>query len=388
MAYQEKQHPLTDDEQLINVLDADALFLLKQLISTPSPSGQEHTTADLIQQFMQVRGIKTHRLHNNIWAYNKYYNSSNPTILLNSHHDTVKPNESYTRDPFKADTIEGKLFGLGSNDAGGCLVSLLAVFSYFYNHPNLSYNLCFAATGEEENSGDNGIHAILPRIGPIDFAIVGEPTQMQMATAEMGNMVLDCTSYGVAGHAARNEGVNALYKALADIQWFSTYQFPKQSAFMGPVKMTVTQINAGLQHNIIPHECRFTVDVRLSDCYTPDEVLAAVKQHTNCAITVRDGILKPSCIDHIHPLVRAGMAMGLKTYVSPTSSDQGWLNMPSLKMGPGDSARSHMADEFIYIDEIREGVNSYIGLLKSMMYCLIHNPANGKTITNPQQNAN
>ena len=197
---------------------------------------------------------------------------------------------------------------------------------------------------------------------------------MHMATAEMGNMVLDCTAYGIAGHAARNEGDNALYKALTDIQWFSTYRFPKQSAFMGPVKMTVTQINAGLQHNIIPHECHFTVDVRLSDCYTPKEVLAIIKANTTCAISPRAGVLTASSIDQIHPLVRAGVALGRKTYVSPTSSDQGWLNVPSLKMGPGDSARSHTADEFIYVDEISEGINIYINLLKSMVYCLLHNP--------------
>lgn len=378
MALQTIDHPNTDDDQFINILANDALFLLKDLITTPSPSGQEEKTADIIQQFMKYRGIKAHRMHNNIWAYNKYYKPGNPTILLNSHHDTVKPNEGYTRDPYKPDIINGKLYGLGSNDAGGCLVSLLSVFSYFYNSQDLSYNLCFAATGEEENSGQNGLNAILTQIGKVDFAIVGEPTKMQMATAEMGNMVLDCTSYGIAGHAARNEGDNALYKALTDIQWFSTYQFPKQSAFMGPGKMTVTQINAGLQHNIIPHECRFTVDVRLSDCYKPDEVLAIIKANTHCLITPREGILKASCIDHIHPLVRAGFALGRTAYVSPTSSDQGWLNVPSLKMGPGDSARSHTADEYIFVDEINEGINIYINLLKTMMYCVLHNPDAGK----------
>jgi acetylornithine deacetylase len=374
MSYLRINEQVSHDEQHINVLTTDALFLLRQLIATPSPSGEENITAGIIRQFMQTRGIKSYRLHNNVWAYNKHYNSGNPTILLNSHHDTVKPNEGYTRDPYLADMDNGKLYGLGSNDAGGCLVALLAVFCYFYDKPNLSYNLCFAATGEEENSGKNGLKAILPGIGPADFAIVGEPTQMHMATAEMGNMVLDCTSYGIAGHAARNEGDNALYKALTDIQWFSSFQFPKQSAFMGPVKMTVTQINAGLQHNIIPHECHFTVDIRLSDCYTADEVLAIIKTHTSCTIIPREGVLKPSCIDHIHPLVRAGMVLGRSAYVSPTSSDQGWLNIPSLKMGPGNSARSHMANEFIYVDEIGEGINIYINLLKSMMYCLLHNP--------------
>ena len=373
------QHTASE-EQHIHVLATDAVFLLKQLIATPSLSGNEDKTAGLIQQFMQNRGIKTRRLHNNIWAYNKYYKAGNPTILLNSHHDTVKPNEGYTLDPFSAVLYEDKLYGLGSNDAGGCLVSLLAVFTYFYNNPDLSYNLCFAATGEEENSGKKGLNAILNEIGPIDFAIVGEPTQMQMATAEMGNMVLDCTTHGVAGHAARSEGENALYKALTDVQWFSNYRFPKQSAFMGPVKMTVTEIRAGMQHNIIPHECHFTVDVRLSDCYKVEEILAIIKENTDCETVPREGILQPSCIDHIHPVVRAGIALGRSAYVSPTSSDQGWLNVPSLKMGPGDSTRSHMANEYIFVDEISEGINIYINLLKSMMYCLIHNP--GTVINN------
>jgi acetylornithine deacetylase len=367
-------HTSVNETYYITELADDALLLLTQLIATPSTSGNEQETARIIESFLHRRDIKSYRLNNNVWAYNRYYNADKPTILLNSHHDTVKPNEGYTRNPFDAEISNHKLYGLGSNDAGGCLVSLLAVFCYFYNQPNLPYNLCIAATAEEESSGQKGLHAVLPQIGSISFAIVGEPTKMDMAIAEMGNMVLDCVAYGTAGHAARNEGNNALYKALGDIQWFSAYQFPKQSAFMGPVKLTVTEIQAGLQHNIIPHECRFTVDVRLSDCYTADEVLAIIKQNTHCKITPRGVIMKPSCIDHIHPVVRAGAALGRKTYTSPTSSDQGWLDVPSLKMGPGDSARSHMADEFIYVAEIQEGISIYIKLLKSMLFCLLHNP--------------
>lgn len=377
MSFQVINEPLTE-EPLTSTLADDALLLLKQLIATPSLSGNEDRTADIIQVFLENRGIKTQRLHHNVWAYNQYFSNDKPTILLNSHHDTVKPNGGYSRDPYYPEIIDGKLYGLGSNDAGGCLVSLLSAFIYFYNIPDLAYNLCFAATAEEENSGDNGLKVILPEIGRIDFAIVGEPTQMNMAIAEMGCMVLDCTTFGKAGHAARNEGANALYKALPDITWFSDFKFPKQSGFMGPVKMTVTEINAGIQHNIVPHECHFTVDVRLSDCYSVEEVLTIIKDHTGCKVVPRPGILHPSCLERMHPVVRTGVALGLKTYVSPTSSDQGWLNVPSLKMGPGDSARSHMADEYIMVNEISEGINIYIHLLRSMLYCLIHNPEIGR----------
>jgi acetylornithine deacetylase len=366
---------LIGDEQLTHLTD-DALLLLKQLIATPSLSGEEDKTAGLIRSFMKNRGMETRRSYNNIWAFNKFYDPGKPTILLNSHHDTVKANEGYTRDPYFPEIRDGKLFGLGSNDAGGCLVSLLAVFSYFYDKPDLSYNLCFAATAEEENTGEYGLKSLLPVIGHFDFAIVGEPTQMQMATAEMGCIVLDCTAHGTAGHAARNEGENALYKAISDIHWFSTYQFPKSSGFMGPIKMTVTEIQAGVQHNIIPPECHFTVDVRLNDCYNAGEVLAVIKNHTVSDVFARTGIVKPSCIDQIHPLVRAGIALGRKTYLSPTSSDRGWLDVPSLKMGPGDSARSHMANEYIFVSEVKDGIAIYINLLKNMVYCLIHNPEN------------
>lgn len=355
-------------------LGHQAVMLLKKLISTPSHSGDEFETADIIQAYLENHDITTHRLHNNVWAFNRHFDKSKPTILLNSHHDTVKPNGAYTKNPYFAQVIDGKLYGLGSNDAGGCLVSLMATFVHFYNERDLSYNLCLVASAEEENSGKHGLSEVLPNLGELSFAIVGEPTQMQMATAEMGNMVLDCTCYGVAGHAARNEGTNALYKALTDINWFANYHFPKQSAFMGPVKMTVTQIDAGMQHNIIPHECHFTVDVRLSDCYKPTEVLDIIKQNTTCSVCAREGVLTASCIDSIHPIVRTGAAMGLRSYVSPTSSDQGWLSIPSLKIGPGDSARSHMADEYIYLDEIHQGIDTYINLLNGMIYCLLNNP--------------
>jgi acetylornithine deacetylase len=371
MSYQLIDNLITEEQELSALAD-DALLLLKELISTPSLSKEEDKTASIIRLFLNKRGVETKRLYNNIWAFNKYYDANKPTILLNSHHDTVKPNEGYLRDPYCAEIIEDKLFGLGSNDAGGCLVSLLAVFLHFYSKNNLSYNLCFSATAEEENTGMRGLKSILPEIGKIDCAIVGEPTQMQMATAEMGCMVLDCCAHGKAGHAARNEGDNALYKAMADILWLSTFHFPKRSAFMGPVKMTVTEIHAGIQHNIVPAECHFTVDVRLNDCYTTGELLAIIKNHTASDVFPRSSIVKTSCIDQTHPLIRAGQALGRKSYLSPTTSDRGWLDVPSLKMGPGNSARSHMANEYIYVHEISEGIRIYTGLLKSMLHHPYH----------------
>lgn len=341
--------------------------MLQQLISTPSFSKEENRTADLIELFLKERGVETHRKVNNIWAFNKYFDASKPTILLNSHHDTVKPNSGYTRDPFDAKMEDGKLYGLGSNDAGGCLVSLMATFLYFYNTENLDYNLCFAATAEEEISGVNGIELVVPELGKLDFAIVGEPTQMQLAIAERGLMVLDCTAHGRSGHAAREEGDNAIYKALPDIDWFRTFRFPKVSEVFGPVKMSVTIINAGSQHNVVPATCNFTVDVRVTDAYRNEEVLEIIRSHVACDVTSRSIRLKPSKIDKDHPIVQAGISLGRTTYGSPTTSDQSLLNIPSLKVGPGDSARSHIADEYIYVEEIKEGIELYIQMLEKII---------------------
>jgi acetylornithine deacetylase len=345
----------------------DSIDLLRKLISIPSLSKQEDITALVIQQFLQDRGVTTHRSINNVWAYNKYFDSNKPTILLNSHHDTVKPNPGYSRDPFAADIIDGKLFGLGSNDAGGCLVSLISVFIHFHKEENLKYNLCLAATAEEEISGKDGIELILPDLGELEFAIVGEPTLMQLAIAERGLMVLDCIAHGKAGHAAREEGENAIYKAMNDINWFKNYEFAKKSALFGPVKMTVTIIEAGSQHNVVPAVCNFTVDVRVTDAYRNEEVLKIISQNVECDVNPRSTRLKPSSISIEHPIVQAGIALGRKTYGSPTTSDQALLDIPSLKMGPGDSARSHMADEYIYISEIKEGIELYIKLLTEIM---------------------
>jgi len=351
----------------IDKLSTAAISLLEQLITISSFSRQESGTADAIERFLIREGVNIHRKLNNVWAFNKHFDAAKPTILLNSHHDTVKPNPGYTRDPFEAKIEDGKLYGLGSNDAGGCLVSLMAVFQHFYESENLNYNFCLAATAEEEISGVNGIELILPELGKLDFAIVGEPTLMQLAIAEKGLMVLDCMAHGKAGHAAREEGDNAIYKAMKDIEWFRTYRFPKGSELFGPVKMSVTIINAGSQHNVVPAECKFTVDVRATDAYRNEEVLEIIREHVASDITPRSVRLKPSKIDKEHPIVKAGIALGRTTYGSPTTSDQALLDIPSLKMGPGDSARSHMADEFVFVEEIKEGIALYIKMFESII---------------------
>ena len=348
---------------MIQQLQNDSLALLKQLIAIQSFSKEEDKTADQIEQFLQQRNIPTHRKLNNIWAYNKHFDAAKSTLLLNSHHDTVRPNSGYTRDPYDAAVEDGKLYGLGSNDAGGCLVSLIATFLYYYDQEGLKYNICLATTAEEEISGNNGLECILPDLGELEFAIVGEPTQMNLAIAERGLLVLDCTVTGRAGHAAREEGDNAIYKALKDIEWFRNYRFSKISEVFGPLKMSVTIINAGSQHNVVPATCTFTVDVRVTDAYTNEEVLKIIRTNVDCDVKPRSTRLKPSSIDKAHPLVQAGIALGRTTYGSPTTSDQALLSIPSLKVGPGDSGRSHMADEYVYVDEIAEGINLYIKML-------------------------
>ncbi len=348
-------------------LAAESIDLLQSLIAIPSYSREEDKTAYILELFFSEHGLQPKRKKNNIWSVNYHYDPQKPTILLNSHHDTVKPNPGYTRNPFSSDIEDGKLFGLGSNDAGGCLVSLIAAFRYFYDKRDLKYNLCIAATAEEEISGKNGIESLVPDLGPLDFAIVGEPTLMDLAIAERGLMVLDCVAHGKAGHAAREEGENAIYKAIKDIDWFRTFKFPKESELFGPVKMSITVINAGSQHNVVPAECTFTVDVRVTDAYRNEEVVDIIKQHVACDVTPRSTRLKPSSISKDHPFVQAGLALGRKTYGSPTTSDQALLDITSVKIGPGDSARSHMADEFIYVDEIREGIELYVKILEKLL---------------------
>ncbi|MBC8153419.1 MAG: M20 family metallo-hydrolase [Bacteroidetes bacterium] len=351
----------------LHTLQQAALGLLKQLIATPSFSREENHTANLIDGFLNERGITTQRKNNNIWAQNRHFDAVKPTILLNSHHDTVRPNPSWTLDPFAPLERDGKLYGLGSNDAGGCLVALIAAFCHFYDQPGLASNLVLAASAEEEISGRDGLELILADLPPISFAIVGEPTQMQLAIAEKGLLVLDCTAHGRSGHAARHEGDNAIYKAIRDIQWLTTYSFPKVSPTLGPIKLSVTIINAGTQHNVVPDTCTFTVDVRVTEQYSLEEIIATIRAHTESEVTPRSVRLKPSSIPETHPIVQAGLALGRHTYGSPTTSDQAVLDCPSLKCGPGDSARSHSADEFIYQQELDEGIAGYVAMLQSVL---------------------
>ncbi|GAB4336944.1 MAG: M20 family metallo-hydrolase [Flammeovirgaceae bacterium] len=350
----------------------EIIALLQLLIQTPSFSREEDKTATILQQFLEEKGVRAFREKNNVWAFNLAFNPQKVSILLNSHHDTVKPNATYTRNPFEAKIEDGKLYGLGSNDAGGSLVALLATFLHFYDDKHLPFNLIIACTAEEEISGKEGIESILPQLGNIAFAIVGEPTKMQMAIAEKGLMVLDCYARGKAAHAARDEGDNAIYHAIKDIEWFRNYDFPKTSETLGKIKMSVTQINAGSQHNIVPDVCHFVVDVRTTDAYTNEETLMIIQSSVRSEVKARSTRLKPSSISLEHPIVQAGIRLGRSYYGSPTLSDQALLNCPSLKLGVGDSARSHTADEFVYVEEIKEGIDLYIRMLEEIKsyYCV------------------
>ena len=353
--------------QNIESLQQEAKQLLKNLIATSSFSKEEESTATIIETFLQTHSVKTNRVQNNIWATNLHYDQSKPTILLNSHHDTVKPNKGYTLDPFSPIEQDGKLFGLGSNDAGGCLVSLIACFLYFYDRTDLPYNIILIASAEEEISGINGVELVLKEVPTIDFGIVGEPTQLEMAVAERGLMVLDVEATGVAGHAAREEGENALYKILPDIEWFKSYQFDKVSDLLGAVKMTVTVIETDNKaHNVVPSTCKMVVDVRVNELYSFEEILATIQANIQSRVQPRSLRLRSSGIALDHVVVKAGLSLGKGYYGSVTTSDKALMPFPALKMGPGDSARSHTADEFIFLKEIEEGVLTYIQLLSTI----------------------
>jgi acetylornithine deacetylase len=352
----------------IDTLHEEAVSVLAELIKLPSFSKEEWETASYLTKLLFDNRVQVTRVGNNVLALNKHFDPLKPTILLNSHHDTVKPNIAYTKDPFFPELVDGKLYGLGSNDAGGCLVSLLFTFLHFFEAEDLLYNLAFAATAEEEISGVGGVQAALPHLPAISFALVGEPTQMQMAVAERGLMVLDCKASGKAGHAARNEGENAIYKAMMDIEWFYCHRFDRVSDLLGPVKMTVTSIETeNKAHNVVPAECRFIVDVRVNELYTLEEVLQIIQSKVQSEVTARSTRLRSSMISLDHPVVKAGLLMGKEYYGSPTTSDKALMPFPALKIGPGDSARSHSADEFIYLGEIRDGIIGYITLLDSVL---------------------
>jgi acetylornithine deacetylase len=340
----------------------DAVDLLRKLIAIPSFSREEKSAADCIEQYLIERRLKHVRQGNNLWALSENFDADKPTVLLNSHIDTVKPVAGWTLNPFLPTEIDGKLFGLGSNDAGASLVALLHAFLLLKETAQKS-NFIFLASAEEEISGQGGIESVLPSLGKIDFAVVGEPTCMQPAVAEKGLIVLDCTVKGKAGHAARNEGENAIYKAIPAIEWFRTKRFAKISPLSGETKMTVTIVNAGSQHNVVPDECCFTVDVRTNECYAAEELFAEIAAECGCEVKARSFKNKASSISLEHPLVKRAIMLGGKPFASPTLSDQTKIPFPSLKIGPGDSARSHTADEFVYLSEIREGIEIYYKLL-------------------------
>jgi acetylornithine deacetylase/succinyl-diaminopimelate desuccinylase-like protein len=348
-------------------LFTDAVTLLQQLIAVPSFSKEEAATADLLMSFFKARDVQSYRDANNVWASNRFFDPAKPTVLLNSHHDTVRPNPGYTRDPFNSEISDSKLYGLGSNDAGGPLVALIATFMHYFARNDLSHNIVLAATAEEEISGRDGIERIWSRLPAIDFAIVGEPTLCDVAIAEKGLMVLDCFSKGKAGHAAREEGINALYAALPDIEWFRTFKFPKVSESLGDMKMSVTIIHAGTQHNVVPSECKFTVDVRVTDVYELEEALDIIRAHVSCEVTPRSLRMRSSGIQLSHPIVQSAQKLRLRLYGSPTTSDQALIPVPSIKIGPGDSARSHSADEFIFVDEVEKGIETYVKLLNGVI---------------------
>lgn len=344
-----------------------ALQLLKQLISIQSFSSEEDQTADAIQDWLTSFDIPFERMQNNVFSKNKHWNEAKPTLLLNSHHDTVKPNQAYTKDPFYPHVEDGKLYGLGSNDAGGCLVSLLATFTHFYDQEDLSHNILMVASMEEENAGKNSLRGLLPYLPKIDVAIVGEPTLMDLAIAEKGLVVFDAVVKGTPSHAAHPNDDNAIYNTIEVLEWFKTYRFERTSEALGDVKMTVTQINAGSQHNVVPSQVELVIDVRVNDAYSNQEIADLLKSEAPCELQERGLKLNSSSIDKNHPLVQSGITLGRKTYGSPTLSDQAALTCQSLKMGPGDSTRSHSADEYIYIHEIEEGIDLYIKLLEGFL---------------------
>lgn len=351
----------------IDELSGSSIDLLKSLISTPSLSGKEEDAAALIRKHLDILKIPYNTFLHNTWSCNKYWDDNKPVILLNSHIDTVKAVDGWTYDPFYATHEGDKIIGLGSNDAGASLVSLLAVFKYFYERNDLPFNLIYAATAEEESSGPNGMAQLVKKLDKVDFAIVGEPTQMKLAIAEKGLLVIDCVVHGKAGHAARNEGINSIYLALDEIDKIKNYRFEKVSPVLGEVKMTVTIINAGFQHNVVPDTCSFVIDVRTNECYSNSEIIEIISKLLHCDVKPRSKRLNSSGIDMNHAFVQKALSMNIECFGSPTLSDQSLMNYQSVKIGPGNSARSHTANEHIYISEIKQGIKTYIQLLEGLV---------------------
>lgn len=342
-----------------------AVGLVKELIRNPSVSREEKQAADLLEVVMEEHGLKVFRKHHNLWAIRKV-SDDRPNILLNSHLDTVKPVAGWKRDPFIPTEEDDRIYGLGSNDAGGALVSLLACFLHFAGRQDNPFNLIFAASAEEEVSGENGVTGILNDLGKVDLGIIGEPTMNQMAVAEKGLMVIDGKGHGSSAHAATGEGKNAIYEAMKDIDWLSGHQFEQTSEWLGQVSMQVTMIASGTQHNVVPDECNWVADIRTNEHYSNEEIFEVIKQNMNGEVKARSFRLNPSFISGEHPVVKRGQALGLKSYGSMTLSDQALMSFPTLKIGPGDSNRSHTADEYIRVDEIRQGISNYIQLLEGL----------------------
>lgn len=339
--------------------------LLRNMISIPSFSREETAVADCLEAWMKAHNLDVQRKGNNLWVEQEGRGDGRPVILLNAHIDTVRPAAGYTRDPFEASLEDGKLYGLGSNDDGGSVIALLAAYMELVKKPQ-PYRLIYSATCEEEVCGMNGIDLIFDDLGPVDLGVFGEPTKMQMAVAEKGLMVLDCTCYGKSGHAAREEGVNALYEAMKWIDWFRNYQFEKVSPYLGSVKMSVTMINAGTQHNMVPDKCTFVVDVRSNGMYSNKELLGLIKEAVGCEVKERSTRINSSHIEMDHPVVQRGLSLGLEAFGSPTTSNQALSHFTTIKIGPGDSARSHSSDEYIELSEIEQGVQTYIQLLDGL----------------------
>lgn len=365
------------DKMKSRICSGEFLNLLEEMVKIPSFSREEGAVADMLEAWLSGHGLFPHRKGNNVWLDSRdgtavpgnaaetggaVGNVAEPVILLNAHVDTVRPAPSYTREPFAPSLEDGRIYGLGTNDDGASVVALLAAYLELTSRPQ-PYRLIWSATAEEEVCGKGGIELIFPEIGRIDLGIMGEPTGMEMAVAEKGLMVLDCTAAGRSGHAAREEGVNAIYEALGDIEWFRTYRFPKVSQYLGPVKMSVTQISAGTQHNIVPDKCSFVVDVRSNGMYTNPELLALIKASVSCDVRERSTRLGSSHIDEAHPIVRRARELGIGTFGSCTTSNQTLSPFPTVKIGPGDSARSHTADEYVAVEEIESGVEIYVKLL-------------------------